>query len=382
MRRLRFGMVGGGIGAYIGDSHRFGAQMNDLSQLCAGCFSRDSEKNRRTAQLWNMPDMDRVYASWQEMAEKEAEREDGIDFVTIVTPNDTHYAIARAFMEKGIHVLCDKPLTLTVEEAEDLERIAKEKDLLFGLSYAYTAYPVIHQARKMIESGTIGDILHVRVGHPEEWVIDSVPEDPDGKPLGWRFQPEHGGPSLCTSDIGCHAEQLLVQFTGLRIQRVLAMLDRYPRYLEQETNTTVLLDLGNGITGDLWASQIAIGKSCDPYIFVIGSKGSLEWNHRNPDDLLYTPRNCPTQRMEAGKSYMGETCNRYARVDAGHHIGFYEAFGNIYKAFCEALVDKLNGSSSCNYDFPTIHEGVDSVRFIKACLESQHQGNSWIALKR
>lgn len=382
MRRLRFGMVGGGIGAYIGDSHRFGAQMNDLSQLCAGCFSRDMEKNRKTAELWGLPEADRIYATWQEMAEQEAARPDGIDFVSIVTPNDTHYAIARAFMEKGIHVLCDKPLTLTVEEAEDLEQLAKEKDLLFGLSYAYTAYPVIHQARKMIDDGMIGDILHVRVGHPEEWVIDSIPEDADRSSLPWRFQPEKGGPSLCTSDIGCHAEQLLVQFTGLRIQRVLAMLDRYPRDLQQETNTSVFLDLGNGITGDLWASQIAIGKSCDPYIFVIGSKGSLEWNHRNPDDLLYTPLNQPTQRMEAGRGYMSDVCNRYARVDSGHHIGFYEAFGNIYKAFCEALLAKLNGDSPRDPDFPTIREGADSVRFIQACLESHRQGNVWIAIKR
>ncbi len=379
IKRLKYGMVGGGGGAFIGDCHRLGAQLNGTTELVAGCFSRNPEKNRKTAEEWALPDPSRIYSSYQEMAEKEAAREDGIDFVTIVTPNDSHYAVAKCFMEKGIHVMCDKPLTITVEEAEELKKIAEEKDIVFGLTYTYTGYPVIRQAREMIREGAIGDIIHVKVGHPEDWVIESVPQEPT-EDLPWRFSPEKVGAALCTGDVGTHAEQLLVQFTGLRIKRVIAMMDTFPRYLPLETNTTCLLDLGDGITGDLWASQIAIGKGCDAYIYVTGSKGSLEWRHMDPDVLVYTPLHGPIQRLEAGREYMKEASNRLSRVSVAHHIGFYEAFGNIYKSFSEVLLAKKEGRPCEDYTFPTIQDGLDGVKFVNACVESQKKGNIWVSL--
>ena len=313
------------------------------------------------------------------MADKEAEREDGIDFVSITTPNVSHYEIARYFMERGIHVVCDKPLTLTLEQAVEREKIVEENDILFGVTYGYTGYPVIRQAREMIRSGAIGDIVHVRVQHPEDWVIESVSPEP-GDELPWRFHPEMVGEALCTGDLGTHAEQLLVQFTGLHIHRVLAMLDTYPSYLPLETNTSVFMDLGEGRTGVLWASQIAIGKICSPAIYVIGTDGSLEWDHTQPDVLRYTKKGGPTQLLEAGKEYMSPQSNRLNRVSAGHHEGFYEAFGNIYRSYAQVLLAKKEGREADGYTFPDIHDGVDGMRFVHACVESQKKGNVWITL--
>lgn len=377
MKKLRYGMVGGGIGAYIGDAHRVGAWLDNLTELCAGCFSRSYETSLQTAELWNLKDTSRVYRDYREMAEAEAARPDGIDFVSILTPNDSHYEIAKCFMEHGIHIMCDKPLTMTVAQAEELQKLAEEKDILVGVTYGYTGYPVIRQAREMIKRGDIGEIIHVRVTHPEDWVIESVSPVP-GEELPWRFHPERVGESLCTADLGTHAEQLLVQFTGLRPKRVLAMLDTYPRHLPLETNTTVLLDLGNGITGQLWASQIAIGKVCSPEILVMGTEGALEWHHDQPDTLRYTKRNGPTQLLLAGREYMLPESNRLARVSAGHHEGFFEAFGNLYRAFAQLLLAKKEGRQPESYTVPTIEDGVEGMKFIAACVASHRNGNVWV----
>ena len=376
MTRLKYGMVGGGLGSYIGDVHRHAAQMDDLTELCAGCFSRNFETSLKTADAWGL-DSSRVYHDYREMAEAESKREDGIDFVSITTPNASHYEIARCFMEHGIHIMCDKPLTLTVDEALALQQLAEERNLLVGVTYGYTGYPVIRQAREMIRRGAVGEILHVPVQHPEDWVIESVSPEPQGE-LPWRFHPKMVGEALCTGDLGTHAEQLLVQFTGLRIRRVLAMLDTYPSYLPLETNTSVFLDLGEGRTGVLWASQIAIGKICSPAIYVIGTEGSLEWDHTRPDILRYTPRGGATRLLEAGKDYMMPQSSRLNRVSAGHHEGFYEAFGNIYRSYAQVLLARKEGRAPEDYTYPDIRDGVDGMRFVHACVESHRQGNVWV----
>jgi len=373
-------MVGGSLDAYIGDTHRQAARMDHLAELTAGCFSRDYEKSLATARVWSMPDLSRVYRDYREMAEAEARREDGIDFVSIVTPNDSHYEIAKCFLEHGIHILCDKPVTMTVPQAEELKALAETKGLLCGVTYGYTGYAVIRQAREMIRQGALGELVHVRVSHPEDWIIESVSPTPTDGPVPWRFQPERIGEALCTGDLGTHAEQLLVQFTGLHIKRVLAMLDTYPRHLPLETNTTVLLDLGEGISGELWASQIALGKICSPEIYVIGTEGALEWRHEQPDTLRYTRRGGATELLVAGKDYMLPESNRLTRVSAGHHEGFFEAFGNIYRGFCHHLLAKKEGREAESYTFPTIADGLDGMKFIAACVESHRAGNIWVTL--
>lgn len=378
MKKVKFGMVGGGLGSFIGDVHRHGAMMDDLALLCAGCFSRHRDKNIETAQAWDIPE-DRVYENYKEMADKESARPDGIDFVTIATPNSSHYEIAKYFMEKGFHVVCDKPVTMTVEQAEDLNRLAEEKKLLFAVPYAYTAYPVIRQARRMIEDGVIGKLIYVRAGHPEDWVISSVPEEPSGK-LPWRFNPDIAGESLCSADLGTHAEQLVEQFTGLTIRRVLAKFNTWPAYLPLETNVTALLDLGDGISGELWASQIAIGKECSPFIYAVGSKGSLEWNHETPSILKYTQCNGPTQLLSAGRDYMGKESNSMVRVAAAHHEGYFEAFGNIYRPFCQNLMAVKEGRTYDGLPYPSIREGLNGMKFVHACVESNRLGNVWVDL--
>lgn len=378
MKKTSFGMVGGGLGSFIGDVHRHGAMIDDLAALRAGCFSRSRDKSLETARAWDIPE-DRVYGTFQEMADRESARDDGIDFVTVATPNSSHYEIAKYFLEKNIHVMCDKPVTMTVEQAEDLKRIAEERKLLFAVSYAYTGYPVIRQARRMIEDGIIGRMLYVRAGHPEDWVISSVPEEPAGN-LPWRFDPNVAGESLCCADLGTHAEQLIEQFTGLTIRRVLAKFNTWPAYLPLETNVTALLDLGDGITGELWASQIAIGKECSPYIYVVGTKGALEWNHEKPDILKYTELNGPTQLLSAGRDYMGAESRSITRVAAGHHEGYFEVFGNIYRPFCENLLALKEGKAYEGLSYPTIREGLNGMKFIHACVESEKRGNIWIDL--
>lgn len=373
---LRFGMVGGGNGAFIGDVHRHGAIMDDLAVLTAGCFTRNPENNLKTGRKWHIYDESRIYPNYREMAEQESRREDGIQFVVITTPNISHYEIAKCFMEHNIHVMCDKPLTFNLEQGEELERIAKEKNLLFGLTYTYTAYAVIRQIREMIDRGEIGDILHVVAEYPQDWVIASLVQEKSDQ-AAWRFDPKISGESLCTGDIGTHLEQLIVQSTGLQIERVLARFDTYPRELPLETNTTVLLDFGNQVTGTLWASQIAIGYECGVKIRIFGTDGALEWCHEKPGLIKYTKNNQPTQYYSANRDYFYEESSRLSRLPAGHPEGYYEAFGNLYRSFCEHLLARLEGREPESYTYPTVEDGVKGLRFVKACVESNRQGNVW-----
>lgn len=376
---LRFGMVGGGNGAFIGDVHRHGALMDDMAVLTAGCFTRNKGKNLETGRKWHICDESRIYATYQEMAEQESKREDGIHFVTIATPNISHYEIAKCFIENGIHVMCDKPLAFNLEQGKALEEIVKEKDLLFGLTYTYASYAVIRQAREMVERGEIGDILHVVAEYPQDWVISSLVQEKCDQ-AAWRFDPDIIGESLCTGDIGTHLEQLIVQSSGLEIKRVLARFDTYPRNLPLETNTTVLLDFGNQVTGTLWASQIAIGYECGVKIRIFGTKGSLEWNHENPGILKFTRINEPTQNYSANREYIYNESRRLSRLPAGHPEGYYEAFGNIYHSFCEHLLARLGGRTPESYTYPTITDGVKGLRFVKACVDSNREGNVWKAV--
>lgn len=221
------------------------------------------------------------------------------------------------------------------------------------------------------------DFLHVRVQHPEDWGISSAV---DGKvdTSAWRFQPEKVGSSLCANDLGTHAEQMVTQFTGLHVKLVLAMMDTYPRDLPLDTNVNVLMDFGGGVTGTLWASQIAIGHECDSGIYVIGTEGSLEWTATDYDHLIYTPRSQPSQRLSAGAGYLLDASTRLSRVGAGHNEGFIEAFSNIYRSFCNVLSDRKAGRENTTDTFPTVEDGVLGVRFVEACVRSHTAGGVWI----
>lgn len=375
MRKLRFGMVGGGNGAFIGNVHRRGATMDEMTVLCAGCFTRNPEKNTATAFAWDVTDESRIYSNFREMAEKESQREDGIDFVVVVTPTDTHYEIVKCFLEHGIHVMCDKPLCYSIAEGEELLSIAKEKGLLVGLTYTYASYAIIRQAREMIDAGAIGQIINVIAEYPQDWVLLSFL---DAANIGgaWRMDPARAGGSACCSDIGTHLEALIHSMTGLKLERVLARFNHF-KNSPLEHDVQILLEYEKHIPGMLWASQISAGYDCAVKIRVFGDKGSIEWNHTNPMEIRYAEVNKPVQILTANREYCHSACTDLCRLPAGHPEGYYEAFANAYKGFCKTLLAKKNETDAGDYRYPTIEDGLAGLRFVHACILSNEHSNSW-----
>lgn len=374
--KLKFGMVGGGNGAFIGNVHRKGATMDGLATLTAGCFSRHMDKNLETAAAWDVADTSRVYTSWAEMAEKESQREDRIDFVSIVTPTNTHYEIAKCFLEHGFNVVCDKPISLTTEEGVELRKLAKEKDLMFGVTYTYASYAIIRQAREMIDAGMLGEILKIEAEYPQQWVLEDAANQPDA-PLAWRLDPKKAGPSACCSDIGTHLEALISLATGLHPTKVLARFTHlHGSPLEHDID--IMLEYPGGIPGHMWASQIASGNDCGVKLRVYGTKGGIEWSHRQQMELRWSPLAQPTQILSANKPYNFTACTEQCRIPSGHLEGFHEAFGNIYHAYCLHLLAHKNGTDPGDFRYPDIDEGVAGLRFVDACLESDAKGNCWV----
>lgn len=376
--KLSFGMVGGGNGAFIGNVHRRGAIMDNLAELTAGCFTRNMDKNRQTAEEWGVRDLSRVYANYQEMADAESKREDGIDFVSIVTPTDTHYAIAKCFLEHGINVVCDKPICLTLEEGLELQAIAQEKGLEFGVTYTYASYAIIRQAREMIDAGVIGNIVKIVAEYPQDWLIVSTVAEKSDQAL-WRLDPRRAGPSACCADIGTHLEALIARMTGLKLERVMA---RFTHYKDSvlEHDIDVMLEYEGGIPGTMWASQIASGNDCGVCIRVYGDKGAIEWRHTHPMEITYTPLAQPTRTIVANREYNYAACTEQCRLPAGHPEGFYEAFGNIYHSFCTHLIAKKTGGDPGTFRHPTIEDGIAGLRFVDACVKSNAEGNRWVSL--
>lgn len=374
--KLRFGMVGGG-GGFIGDVHRHGALMDDLAVLTAGCFTRNAEKNRAVAEKWNVNDPARVYGGYAEMAKAEAAREDGIDFVSITTPNDTHFPIAKCFLEHGIHVMCDKPLALNAKEGRELQRIAKERGLLFGVTYTYTGYAMVRQAREMIDAGEIGKITCIQGEYPQEWLAVSLVAD-HSEQATWRQDPARSGASGCCADIGTHVECLIAQMTGLHPKRVIARFDRIPPEMPLESNAQMMVDFDGGVPGLLWTSQVAMGHETELNVRIFGEKGSIEWSHLRPWELRVTRINQPPQTYTANRDYLYPAAKELCRLPSGHIEGFYEAFGNLYHSFCIHLLARKTGGDPGTFRYPTIDDGVRGIEFVDACLESNAKGNVWV----
>lgn len=379
MEKIRFGMVGGGNGGFIGNVHRKGALMDDLAVLRAGCFSRNEEKNKETARQWGIEEESRVYGDFREMAEKESSREDGIEFVIIATPNHTHYEIAKCFMEKGIHIVCDKPLALDLAQGEELEQMAKEKNLLFAVTYTYTGYAMIRQARDLIDRGEIGKIITIMGEFPSEWQLLQMNGGPSEQAT-WRMDPSKSGPSGCCADIGTHVECLIEKMTGLKIKRVLAKLEKLPEGagLPLENNVQVLAEFDNGASGMIWTSQVAVGCETDIAVRVFGDKGALEWSHRTPAVLKVTRINEPPQIYTPARDYTTQGCRDLSRLPSGHPEGFYEAFANIYRGFLHALLERKGEETGQKISFPTVSDGLRGIRFVEACLKSNEENNVWV----
>ncbi len=377
-RKLRYGMVGGGRGAFIGDVHRRAIALDGLAELVAGSFSQSFENTLETGASLGVA-RDRLYATYEEMAQKEAARHDGIDFVSIVTPNALHYPVAKAFLNAGISVVCDKPLTFEEAEARELDELAKKKGLLFGVTYTYTGYPAVKHAREMIRRGDIGEIRFINAEYPQEWL--ATPSEREGsKQASWRTDPALAGKSNCVGDIGSHVENMVSYVTGLKIKALCARLDTFVEGRPLDDNATIMVEYEGGAKGLYWASQIAIGYDNGLRFRIFGSKGTIQWSQENPNYLVVSKLGSPTEVLSRGRDGFYPHAQSYSRIPSGHPEGYFEAFANLYKTYISALIKQKSGERLTpeDLDFPTAADGAEGVRFIGKCVESSKKGAAWV----
>ncbi|SHH16814.1 Predicted dehydrogenase [Anaerosphaera aminiphila DSM 21120] len=377
-KKLRYGMVGGGPGAFIGNVHRKAIASEGTAELVAGCFSTNFEKNLETGDFYNI-DKERIYRDYREMAEREKQREDKIDFVSIVTPNSTHFEISKAFLEADIHVMCEKPLCFTSEEAEELYSIAKERNLFFGVMYTYSGYPMVKLAKKFVEDGEIGEIVNVSAEYLQDWLIDQVggEKQSETKLSVWRTDPKKSGISNCVGDIGSHIENTVAYITGLRPKKLLSVLDYYK--MDLDLNANILVEYENGVHGVYSCSQVCVGHLNGLVVRVFGTEGSVEWAQEDPNYLKVTKKNQPEQIYHRGTDYITGRAAELNHIPAGHPEGIVFAVANHYNTFISAIVEKNEGMSieNINLDFPKVEDGVSGVKFIEAAVASSKEGNIW-----
>ena len=376
--KIRYGMVGGGQGAFIGDVHRKAIGFDGKAELVAGCFSRAYENTLSTGATLGVA-TERLYRSYQEMAAAEGERADKIDFVCIVTPNNTHYPSAKAFLEHGIHVVCDKPLTLKLADAEDLARLAQANGLFFCVTYTYTGYPMVKHAKEMIARGDIGEIRFVNAEYPQEWLASPI-EQSGQKQAAWRTDPAQTGQSNCVGDIGSHAENMISYLTGLQITSLCARLDSFVEGRVLDDNATIMVTYNTGAKGLYWVSQIAVGSDNALRVRIFGTKGSIEWAQENPNYLRVAYLGQPVETLSRGRDGLYPHAAGYSRIPGGHPEGYFEAFANIYATFNNALLKHKAGEAltDADLDFPKIAAGIDGVKFIGKCVASSQQGAVWL----
>jgi predicted dehydrogenase len=375
LRRLRAGIVGGGRGAFIGAVHRLAAELDGEARIVAGVLSSHPDIARESAAAWGL---ERAYTSYEEMAATEASAEDGIDFVIIATPNHLHCPVARAFLARGIHVVCDKPLALTVAEGEELARLVESGATLFALTHAYTGYPLVRQAQAMVKSGLLGEIRKVMVEYTQDWLMEPL-ERGDNKQAAWRTDPARAGLGGCTGDIGTHAANLLEFVTGLEIEALCADLSSFVAGRQLDDDAGILLRLRGGAKGTLLCSQIACGEENRLSIRVYGTGAGLEWQQQEPDTLLHKPAGRPWERLRAGQGYLDPRVRALSRLPPGHPEGYLEAFANIYRAFI-GDVRRLERREPPLRDYPGIPEGLRGLRFIAAAVSSSRAGSVWCDL--
>ena len=375
---LRYGMVGGGPGSFIGDAHRRAISLDGTAVLCAGVFSRSPEKSLETAKSLHL-DPSRCYSDYQEMAEKEAARPDGIDFVVVVTPNVSHYEICKAFLEAGIHVACDKPLVTTAEEAEELKKIADEKGLLFMVTYTYTGHVTMKYMRDLVKNGEIGTVRTVMAEYPQGWLYNE--NDWGGKQGEWRCDPAQSGRVNCLGDLGTHVENAVATVTGLKIKRVLAKMDVVVPGRKLDDNDQILVEYEGGATGINWTSQFAIGCDNSLRLRIYGSKGTLLWFQETPEEVTLIREDGIARTIKRGYGAVTPDAAKYGRLPSGHTEGWLEAMGNLYDSFGACVLAKKEDRFTPDLiDYPTIEEGVAGLKYVEACLKSSENGNVWVEL--
>ena len=378
--RIRLGMVGGGQGAFIGAVHRLAARMDDHYEFVAGALSADAAKAKASGKELGLA-ADRVYADFKTMATAEAARKDGIEAVSIVTPNHVHVPACMAFIEAGIHVICDKPLSLNLKEARALEKLlARNKGVIFALTHNYSGYPMIRQAKAMVAAGELGDIRLVQGEYPQDWLTTAL-EKTGQKQAAWRTDPKRSGAGGCVGDIGTHTYQLMCDVSGLSGTELAADLTSFVKGRVLDDNAHVMLRFNKGAKGMLWASQVAPGHENGLKLRVYGTKGGLEWTQADPNYLWYTPYGESKRLITRGGAGSNAASARVTRVPPGHPEGYLEGFANIYTEVARAIKAKRAGKKADRQvSFPGIADGVAGMTFIEACVKSSAKNGRWTKL--
>lgn len=378
---LTYGMVGGGEGAFIGDVHRKAIALDGNARIVSGCFSSDPVNTLKTGLGLGLGS-ERLYKSYEEMAVQEGGMDDRIDFVVIVTPNYTHYPIAKAFLENNINVVCDKPFTVTSAQAAELKQLAEDNGLSICVTYTYTGYPVAKHARHMIANGDIGEIRFVNAEYPQDW-LGTLLEETGQKQASWRSDPEKSGLTNCVGDIGSHIENMVSYMTGLKIRRLGARLDTMVGGRRLDDNATIMVDYHGGAKGLYWCSQIAVGNDNGLRLRIFGSKGSIEWAQENPNYMTISSLDQPTQIISRGRDTLYPDAEGFSRIPAGHPEGYFEAFANVYKSYISYLSKTKLGVELQpeDMDFPGAEQGEGGVRFIEKCVESSAADTAWVDME-
>lgn len=378
MRRIRLGMVGGGQGAFIGGVHRMAARLDDRFELVAAAPSSDPARARASGSELGL-EPQRVYADFRAMALAEAARPDGIEVVAVVTPNHLHHAVACAFIDAGIHVICDKPLTRTLAEAVDLVARVKQSGVLLGVTYTYSGYPMVRHARELVQGGALGEIRVVQVEYAQDWLAQNLEQSGQKQAL-WRTDPALAGEGGCIGDIGTHAYHLAGFVSGLAVSQLAADLSTFVAGRQVDDDAHVSLRFANGARGHLWASQVAAGCQNALCLRVFGSQGSLSFRQEAPDELWYTPLGAPTQRLTRGGPGLGPAAAQATRVPGGHPEGYLEAFAQLYREMADQIHARQAGQTTVQA-LPDVQAGADGMHFVAAALRSHAQGGAWVALQ-
>jgi predicted dehydrogenase len=375
--RIRLGMVGGGQGAFIGAVHRIAARLDDQYEFVAGALSSDPERAKASGRELGLKE-DRCYGSFEEMAKREARLKDGVEAVAIVTPNNMHFPAAKAFLQRGIHVICDKPLTTTLREAKRLAEIVEKSGKVFALTHNYTGYPMVRQAREMVANGVLGDIRLVNASYVQDWLTTRL-EDTGHKQAAWRTDPARTGAGGSVGDIGTHAYNLACFVSGLTAESLSAELTTFVEGRRVDDNVHVMLRFPGGARGMIWASQVAPGNENNLILKVYGTKGGLEWAQEDPNYLWFAPFGEQKRLMTRGGPGLGPAAAHVTRVPTGHPEGYLEGFANIYAEAARAILAAREGRSPERaVIFPTVEDGVKGMAFIEACVKSSGRNAAWV----
>jgi predicted dehydrogenase len=375
--RIRLGMVGGGIDAFIGGVHRIAARLDDKFELVAGALSSTPERSIQSGAALGL-DPKRIYGDFKQMASRESRLKSGIEAVAIVTPNHMHYPVAREFLKRGIHVICDKPLTATLADAKKLAKLVERGDALFVLTHNYTGYPMVRHARELVRAGALGTIRLVHVEYAQDWLAEPL-ERTGQKQAAWRTDPARSGAGGATGDIGTHAYNLAEFVTGLTLESLAADVHTFVPGRKLDDNAHVLLRYAGGAKGMLWCSQVAVGQENGLKLRVYGTRGGLEWAQEDPNYLYWSKLGEQRRRSTRSGAGAGVDAARVTRTPSGHPEGYLEGFANIYSEAAAAINAKKRGTPpDPGVLYPTVHDGVRGVAFVEACVASSRRNGAWV----